>query len=440
MPDPEASAAATHLTRRALLAAGSAAGAAALASPAMALASPAAAPASPVRAGSGPRVAVIGAGAFGGWTALWLARRGARVSLFDTWGPGNARASSGGETRVIRGMYGADHIYTEWVVRSFALWRESAKSWNAELYHPAGALWMFHDDDAYARASKPVMAENGLLVESLDLRGAARRWPQIDFSGIKKVHFEPEAGYLLARAACRQVAEAVVREGGAYRQVEVWPGAVENGRMRHLEIGTGGSEEFDAMVFACGPWLGEIFPKVVKEHLAPTRQEVFFFGTPAGDPRYEEGKLPIFIDFGERIFYGIPGNQHRGLKIADDSHRDVIDPTALERLPRPEALARARAFMAKRFPGMSNAPLVETRVCQYTNTADGHYLIDRHPEAQNVWLVGGGSGHAFKLGPAAGEKIAGWVLGDGEPPSRFRLGNRGAVDTGGKSQLRGGEG
>lgn len=437
MPHDAVSSAAARMTRRALLAAGSAATAAA-ALPLGAQPTPSPAPRG---AGSGPRVAVIGAGAFGGWTALWLARRGARVSLFDTWGPGHARSSSGGETRVIRGMYGADSVYTEWVVRSFALWREAATSWNADLYHPAGALWMFRGDDAYARAAKPVMAASGLTVETFDPRAAKKRWPQIDFAGVEHVHFEPEAGYLLAREACRRVVDALVREGGSYRQGEVWPGAIENGRMQSLEIGDGTRAEFDSLVFACGPWLPKMFPDIAAPHLAVTRQEVFFFGTPAGDPRYEEGRLPIFIDFGERIFYGIPGNQHRGLKIADDSHGEVIDPTELERLPRPDALARARAFLASRFPGMSNAPVVENRVCQYTNTADGHYLIDRHPEAQNVWLVGGGSGHAFKLGPAAGEKIAGWVLGDGKPPERFRLGDRGKVDQGGESQLRsGGEG
>jgi glycine/D-amino acid oxidase-like deaminating enzyme len=420
MPDPTLS-----LTRRTLLCAGGAAAAAA-------------ALPSPARALGAPRVAVIGAGAMGGWTALWLLRRGAKVSLYDTWGPGNSRASSGGETRVIRGMYGADRVYTEWVVRSFALWRDSAKAWNAELYHPAGALWMFHGDDAYAKAAIPVMQDNGLAVESLEPKAAAKRWPQIDFSGIAHVHFEPEAGYLLARTACRYVVEAFVREGGFYRQGEVWPGEIVNGKMGALQLNDATSAEFDAYVFACGPWLGEIFPDVAAPVVAPTRQEVFFFGTPAGDVRYEEGRLPIWIDFGERIFYGIPGNQHRGFKVADDSHGDRIDPSGLERLPRAEALERARAFLAQRFPGMAGAPLVETRVCQYTNTADGHYLIDRHPGAANAWFVGGGSGHAYKLGPALGEKVAGWVLGDGEPLERFRIGQRGGAADGGKSQLRSG--
>ena len=424
MPEHFAAAdSAVGLTRRSLLKVGGvAAAAASLPAPARAL--------------SGPRIAVVGAGAFGGWTAWWLARRGARVSLFDSWGPGNSRSSSGGETRVIRGMYGADRIYTEWVVRSFALWREAARSWGAELYHPTGALWMFRGDDAYARAAIPVMAEFGLAVESFAPAEAAKRWPQIDFKGVSHLHYEPEAGYLLARNACRLVAEAVVREGGSYQQSDVRPGPIVDGKMSALRLHDGGSAEFDAVIFACGPWLGELFPELLGPHLAPTRQEVFYFGTPAGDTRFEEGNLPVWIDFGERIHYGIPGNQLRGFKIADDTHGDRIDPTSFDRLPRPETLERIRGFVAERFPALARAPLVETRVCQYTNTADGHYLIDRHPAASNVWLVGGGSGHGYKNGPALGEKLAGWVLGDGEPPARFRLAGRGEAEGGGKSQLR----
>src|SRR3954471_17951837 len=89
-----------------------------------------------------PHVAVIGAGAFGGWTALHLLRRGARVTLLDAWGPGNARASSGGETRVIRATYGPDRIYVQMVARSLQLWRENETRWRKPLYHRTGVLWM----------------------------------------------------------------------------------------------------------------------------------------------------------------------------------------------------------------------------------------------------------------------------------------------------------
>ena len=182
---------------------------------------------------------------------------------------------------------------------------------------------------------------------------------------------------------------------------------------------TAPSLEADVYVFACGPWLGKLFPDVLGSASA-TRQEVFFFGTPAGD-RASARTLPVWIDFGERIFYGIPGNDHRGFKVADDTRGEPFDPTSGERTPTPEALARRAAPLAGRFPALAGAPLLESRVCQYENSPDGHLLIDRHPGRRNVWLVGGGSGHGFKLGPAVGEHAAALVLGEAEPLPLFRL-------------------
>src|SRR5215207_3676867 len=142
------------------------------------------------------RVVVVGAGAFGGWTAIALLRRKVAVTLVDAWGPGNARASSGGETRVIRGMYGADRLYTEWVNRSFDLWIDGEARWDAKLYQRTGALWMFSGDDSYARASLPLLAACDLHVWELGLAAAARRFPLFDFDGVKTVFHEHEAGYL----------------------------------------------------------------------------------------------------------------------------------------------------------------------------------------------------------------------------------------------------
>ncbi len=387
-----------------------------------------------------PRVAVVGAGAFGGWTALWLLRSGARVTLLDTWGPGNSRASSGGETRVIRGMYGPDRVYTEWIVRAFEIWQESARRWEVPLFHPTGALWMFRADDGYARASLPYLADAGLPVERLTPAEAARRFPQVRFDGVSHVYFEERAGYLTARRACRAVARAVAAEGGAYRQAEVRPGAIAGGRMGALALSDGGSLEADLYVFACGPWLGRVFPEIVGEGVRPSRQEVFYFGLPAGESRFDEGTFPVWVDFGERVLYGIPGNEHRGFRVADDTHGELVDPTSLERLTSPGDLARARRLLAERFPALAGAPLVETRVCQYENTPDGHYLIDRHPEAGNAWIVGGGSGHGFKLGPAVGERVAAWVLGREERPPELakKLGLARLRDVQGpeRSQLR----
>jgi sarcosine oxidase len=366
-------------------------------------------------------IAVIGAGAFGGWTALWLRRRGARVTLLDAWGPGNSRSSSGGETRAIRVAYGADRLYTEWVARSLPQWKEAEERWGVRLYHRTGVLWMATGDDAYLRASIPPAREVGLPIEELPLAEGRRRFPQIDLTGVHGLFWEEEAGYLMARRACRAVAQAVVAEGGEYRQLATRPGPIRKDRMEETALSDGTALQADAFVFAGGPWLGEMFPEAAGPLIRNTRQEVFFFGTPPGDPRYSEGMLPVWMELGERVFYGMPGNDHRGFKIADDTRGGPIHPTRDERLPGPERLQEARDYIARRFPGLAGAPLVETRVCQYENSPNGHLLIDRLPGAANAWLLGGGSGHGFKLGPALGEVMADLVLGDAQPLPQLRL-------------------
>lgn len=364
---------------------------------------------------------MAGAGAFGGWTALALLRRGARVTLIDAWGPGNSRASSGGETRVIRCVYGPDDLYVPWALRSFELWREAEQRWRTRLLHRTGLLWMFQGDDAYLRSGLPHLERAGLSVEALGPTEARRRFPQVDFGGIASAWFEPEAGFLLARRACRRLAEAFVAEGGELLQAEARPGALHGAHLETLPLAGGSTLAADSFVFAGGPWLGRMFPEVVGDALRITRQEVFYFGTPAGDPRWSEGRMPAWIELGERRFYGIPGNEDRGFKVADDTRGEPFEPSSGERLPSPEHLARAREHLARRFPALAGAPVVESRVCQYANSPDGDFLLDRHPGAANVWLAGGGSGHGFKLSPALGEHVAALVLGEAEPLPRFGL-------------------
>lgn len=368
-------------------------------------------------------VAVIGAGAFGGWTALWLRRKGARVTLLDAWGPGSSRASSGDETRVIRAVYGSDRIYVDQVARSLPLWKESGERWGQKLYHRTGLLWMYSAPDHYVRSSLPILAEYGLSVSELTLPEARSRFPLVDFQGVRTVFFEDEVGYLLARRSCQLVAAALVAEGGEYRQAGVRPGPVSGGGLERLDLSDGTALSADAYVFACGPWLGRLFPDVLGDKsIFATRQEVFYFGTPAGDTRYLEGSFPIWMDMTpENSFYGIPGNEYRGFKVANDVHGEPFDPTTGDRTPSATALAQARQQLARRFPGLKDAPVAESRVCQYENSADGQLLFDRHPGAANTWFLGGGSGHGFKLGPALGQDVAGTVLGEGQPPELFSL-------------------
>ena len=359
------------------------------------------------------KVIVVGAGAFGGWTALHLLRRGAKVTLVDAWGPGNSRASSGGETRVIRGTYGPDRIYVQMVARALELWRENERRWGRRLYHRTGALWMAGKDDRYEKASLPLLREAGLAFEELTAAEAAKRYPQINFDRVEWAIVEKDAGYLTARFACQAVLEGFLAEGGEYRQLSVTPGEIEGGKLSGLALPDGTKlSAADANVFACGPWLGRLFPEVVGERIRPTRQEIFFFGTPSGDSRFTEESFPVWIDHGERLLYGIPGNQWRGFKVADDTRGAPFDPTSGERVASAEGLQAARDYLGFRFPGLKGSPLLESRVCQYENSPDQQFIVDRYPGASNLWLVGGGSGHGFKHGPALGELVAANVLGE----------------------------
>jgi len=366
-------------------------------------------------------IAVVGAGAFGGWTALHLLRRGARVTLLDAWGPGNARASSGGETRVIRATYGPSRIYVQMVLRALEQWREADQRWGTRLFNRSGVLWMAGKKDDYEKASLPLMKQAGFAHEVLTPAEAAKRYPQINFGGVKWAIFEPDSGYLLARQSCERVLEAFLTEGGEYRQTSARPGPVEGDEMRPVTLSGGGTLSADSYVFACGPWLGKLFPGVLDARIRVTRQEVYYFGPPEGDARFREGALPVWIDNGEHIFYGIPANRWRGFKLADDTRGPLFDPTSGDRAPSAAGIAAARDYLKLRFPALAGAPLVEARVCQYENSSDEHFILDRHPQAGNVWLLGGGSGHGFKHGPALGEMAAQAVLGQKPADPFFAL-------------------
>src|ERR1022692_2745103 len=314
---------------------------------------------------SKPHVAIVGAGAFGGWTALHLLERGARVTLLDAWGPGNSRASSGGETRIMRGTYGPNQPYTRLAARALEMWAKYERRWKRQFLHRSGVLWMVSSrDDAFERGSLAMLREAGITFQELSTPQMKKRWPQVNFADVQWGIFEPECGYLDARASCQAVVDAFVGGGGAYRQVAV---------------------------------------------------------SAAGDSRFTDAHLPVWGDHGKRFFYGIPGSDRRGFKVADDTRGAAFDPTSGERVITQATLKRVREYLALRFPAMKDAPLLETRVCQYEQTFDSNFILDRHPRMDNVWTIGGGSGHGFKHGPAVGEMMAELLLKDGEADAIWRM-------------------
>jgi glycine/D-amino acid oxidase-like deaminating enzyme len=201
------------------------------------------------------------------------------------------------------------------------------------------------------------------------------------------------------------------------------------GRLHAVASADGRSWSADAFVFAAGPWLATLFPELVGDVLRVTKQDVILLGAPPGDPRYRIDRLPVWSEF-DAPFYGVPAIDGGGFKVAPDSYGPAFDPTDGQRLVSPESIARVRDQVRRRFPGLAHAPVVETRVCQYESTPDTHFIIDRHPGWSNVWIVGGGSGHAFKHGPAIGAYVVALLEGrtadelEGVDGARFRIGPR----------------
>jgi sarcosine oxidase len=375
-------------------------------------------------------VAVVGAGVFGAWTALTLRKAGASVVLLDAYGPAHARASSGGESRIIRMGYGPDEIYTRWSLNALPLWQELfAEAGRPELFQRTGVLWIADEREraTYAHDTVETLAKFRVPHEKLTNGELRRRYPQIEFDDTSWGIFEPSSGVLMARRAVQAVVDQAQRIGITYKiaiAAPPVPSNVSGRRVQKLAIANGETISAGQFVFACGSWLPKIFPPLLAERIFVTRQEIFFFGVPSGDTRFQPPAMPTWL-FLRDEFYGMPDLENRGFKVANDRHGALVDPDTQSRIATPEAILAAQEFVARRFPALKGAPIVETRVCQYENTSNGDFLIDRHPDFENVWLVGGGSGHGFKHGPSVGKYVASQVLNssapDEKPEPRFSL-------------------
>ncbi len=367
-----------------------------------------------------PDVIVVGAGVLGAWTAFFLRQQGARTLLLDAWEPGHLRATSSDESRVLRCGYGERRLYTRWAWEALALWKQWQQAWGVGLFHRLGVLWMHERENEFTAASLAALDEEKIPVERIMPNDFERRFPQFSPAGIGVAYLEPEAGALSARRAVRTVAQKLIEAGGEFQLGRVEPPTVQRGpRLEEIRLGDGTRLSAGSYVFACGPWLPRLFPGALGDFIRVTRQEVFYFGVPPGDARFGAGQMPAWL-LGN--YYGIPALDARGFKMAEDEVGPAFDPDAGDRTPSETVAGRVRRQLALRFPSLKDAPLLEARVCQYESTADGHLLLDRHPQWENVWLVGGGSGHSFKLGPKVGSVAASAAMGATiEPPLELRL-------------------
>lgn len=382
------------------------------------------------RSGRAPDVVVVGAGAFGMWTALHLQRMGATVTVVDQYGPANSRATSGGETRGVRTSYGdRPHglQWARWATRAIERW----KAWDEEhasdllppLFSTTGDLIVREEMDPFLERTRANWDAMGHPYEVLTPDEIRRRWPVMELPDVNVALYEPVAGVVRARRAIESVAKVFQQEGG-----EIVIGRVELGT-RHgrtvADVAVGGADRLSAgtFVFALGPWFPKFFPQLMGKRVRiRTLGHVYYVSTPPGDEAYRVPNLPSYNVPGVTGWPALP-HDARGFRIRTGGHRGD-DPDTSVRWIDAQYHGRPREILARYFPALAERPFNETRCCHYESSVDSNFIVDRHPDFDNAWLAGGGSAEAFKQGPVLGEYIAGRILDrDGEPElaDGFRL-------------------
>jgi sarcosine oxidase len=351
-----------------------------------------------------PAALVIGAGVFGASVADRLARDGWQVTLVERFEPGHPRAESGGETRLMRCSHGANDFYTRSARRSLELWRELGGGVLVE----SGLVWFARREDGWEADSERVLRAEGIPFERLSPGEGQRLFPSLAVDDLAFVLHEPEAGVLRAADAVRALVRRAVAAGAQLVTGTAQPqgaGAAVDGRVL----------EADAVVWACGGWLARLFPRLLP--LRVTFQQLVLFEAP---PHWSG---PGWVDF-DAAFYGHAFVDPHGVKVAPDMDGIDVAPDERPHEATTEAIQQARDYLAHRFPLLSGAQVASAPGCHYSLTPDGEFLFGRHPEYDGVWLLGGGSGHGFKHGPALAEYVEGLLEGREEPEPAFALGAR----------------
>ncbi len=382
-------------------------------------------------------VAVIGAGAFGGWTAYWARKLGASVVCVDAYGPGNSRATSGSETRGVRTSYG-DRPHGEqwmrWAFRAIQRWKSWDDEWGRDLkmrlFVTTGDFIFRNEWENFTRTTRELFVKNKIPHESVDVGVVQKEFPVFDLRDITACLYEPGAGVVRARRAMQCCAEVFQKIGGDMVVARAYPGAVENGSMTRLVLNTRDTIKAQHYVFALGPWMGKTFPDLMGQRMRTPVGKVVYFATPHGDDRFMWPNMPSFNFPGVTGWPTLPfdsrGLRVRGGRAGNSRSTDAAtparpagppviggpdqDPDISDRWVEPFTIERARNFVAERIPLIEPMPVNETRACHYEFSSSGQFIIDRHPDMKNVWIAGGGNAEAFKSGPVIGEYVARRVL------------------------------
>ncbi|HEV8148930.1 MAG TPA: N-methyl-L-tryptophan oxidase [Gemmatimonadales bacterium] len=355
-------------------------------------------------------VGIVGLGAMGSMAARELAARGKRVIGFDRFHPPHPFGSSHGKSRIIREAYFEHPQYVPLVQRAYEWWALLERQSGRSLLVPTGGLMIGMPDGALIGGARRSALEHRLPYEEFSAAQARERFPLFRLGEGEVGLFEPRAGVLFPEAALEaalQLAEAAGAELHFDEPVTAWSageGITLRTAARHWGV--------DRLILSAGAWLANGIARAPLP-LRVARQTLFWF-TPASDAR----GIPVFIwEWApNQLFYGFP-DLGDGVKVAIHHQGEETTPEQVRRTVYPDEATRLREVMATRTPQLLG-PLRDSAVCLYTNTPDGDFLLDRHPEDGRVLVCSPCSGHGFKFAPTIGEVLADLVE---DKPPRFDL-------------------
>jgi glycine/D-amino acid oxidase-like deaminating enzyme len=405
-------------------------------------------------ASASPDIVVIGAGAWGSFTALNLQKMGAKVTLVDAYGPGNARSTSGDETRGVRSSYGdrtgaLGELWTLWARDAMKRWIAFDDEWGREfrlnLFHTTGDLIMRTEWDNFQLRTKIWWDKNKIPYEILNPDDVRKSFPVISIDDITAILYEPDAGVVRARRATQMAAAVFEKLGGKIIIGRATPSKIANGTLNEITLDTGHTLRADKFVFAVGPWMAKTFPDLLAKKTRAPMGYVCYFATPVGDHRFTFPNVPSFNFPGVTGWPALPidnrGFRVRGTERAPtppvasgakpapappqpETPAAQLDPDTSDRWADASRVEGSRRFIAHRFPLLKDAPLSQTHSCHYESTVSGNFIIDTHPTMSNAWIVAGGNAEGFKFSPVVGEYAAKRVMGtegDAEIAKGFRI-------------------
>jgi sarcosine oxidase len=342
---------------------------------------------------------VAGLGAHGSAAAYQLAKRGQSVLGFDRFARGHTLASFGGLSRIIRLSYYEHVSYVPLLKRAWDLWRELERDSGETLLTQTGGLYMGPRNGALVSGSLNSARTHGLAHELIDTTELRLRYPVFDVDREWVGLIDEQAGWLAPERSVETHLRMAERHGARLRfaePIERWERDGDGVRVFSAK----GSYRARHLVIAAGSWLSRLLPQLAP-HLWVERNVLFWF-----EPRAELdafAKLPVYIvEDTDRLYYGFPYDPGNGLKMAGLHFGDRVDPDTVDREPSARDEERVRAWLRRRMP-LADGERRRAQVCLYTNSPDGHFIIDRDGP---VTYASACSGHGFKFASAVGEILA----------------------------------